>query len=162
MTDERRRASRADALSEAGCVHKTLRTAERAPIINNIQKHVTVFVYDGDCAFCTTWVKRLQRNLGVFPEAQPWQWLALDELGLTESDVRRAAWLLLDGRRFRGHAAFAALLRLQHHVVLRFIGNLMTTPPYSWVARLGYIVIARFRHQLPGGTPACALPKPNM
>ena len=120
--------------------------------------HGTLFLYDGDCAFCTTWVRRLEVTLDVFPEAQPWQWLDLNELGLEENDVKAAAWLLRNGRRYRGHAAFAALLRLQRPLGLRFLGNLLTTPPYSWIARLGYSGIARFRHLLPGGTPACAVP----
>ena len=71
-----------------------------------------LLVYDGDCAFCTTWVRRLERWLVRFPEAQPWQWLDLDEIGLSSADVTRYVWLLAGERRFRGHAAFAALLRL--------------------------------------------------
>jgi hypothetical protein len=43
---------------------------------------------------------------------------------------------------------------------LRFAGFLLATPPFSIVAALGYNVLARYRHRLPGGTPACALPRP--
>lgn len=125
--------------------------ASRAPLL----------VFDGDCAFCTTWVGRLERALPVFPESQPWQWLDLDALGLSRHDVTRYAWLLVDDRRYRGHAAFAALLRLQPRVGWRFLGHLLVTPPFSWAAAVGYAFIARFRHRLPGGTPACALPRPT-
>ncbi|APH45154.1 hypothetical protein BMW26_09465 [Microbacterium sp. 1.5R] len=118
-----------------------------------------LLVYDGDCAFCTTWVQRLERWLGRFPEAQPWQWLDLDEIGLSSADVTRYAWLLVGARRMRGHAAFAGLLRMQRSRQLRFAGVLLVTPPFSWVAALGYSLIARFRHRLPGGTAACALPR---
>lgn len=122
--------------------------------------HRSLLVYDGDCAFCTTWVQRLEKVLGKFPEAQPWQRLDLDELGLTNSDVASYVWLLSDGRRYRGHAAFGELLCMQRSRGLRFLGRLVATPPLSWVARVGYFLIARFRHRLPGGTPACAMPKP--
>ena len=118
-------------------------------------------MFDGDCAFCTTWVGRLERRLPEFPEAQPWQWLDLDELGLTRHDVTHYAWYLADGRRLRGHAAFSGLLRAQRSVGWRFLGHLLVTPPFSWVAAVGYSFIARFRHRLPGGTPACALPRPT-
>lgn len=118
-----------------------------------------LLVFDGDCAFCTTWVLRLKNALGRFPDAQPWQWLDLGELDLSPSDVTRYVWLMVGERRFRGHAAFAALLRMQRHWSLRFLGHLLVTPPFSWAAAVGYSLIARFRHRLPGGTAACTMPR---
>lgn len=120
-----------------------------------------LLVFDGDCAFCTTWVNRGRQILPVFPEAQPWQWLDLDDLGLTRHDVTHFAWYLADGRAFRGHAAVAAVFRTQRGFGWRFLGRLLVTPPFSWGARLAYAFVARFRHRLPGGTPACALPRPS-
>lgn len=117
-------------------------------------------MFDGDCAFCTTWIRRLERLLPVFPEAQPWQWSDLDALGLRRHDVTHYVWYLAGDRRFRGHAAVAALLKSQPRIGLRFLGNLILTPPFSWAAALAYAFIARFRHRLPGGTPACAMPRP--
>jgi predicted DCC family thiol-disulfide oxidoreductase YuxK len=117
-------------------------------------------VFDGDCAFCTTWVRRLERRLPVFPEAEPWQWLDLDDLGLTRHDVTHYAWYLAGDRRLRGHAAFSGLLRAQRSAGWRFLGHLLVTPPFSWAAAVAYAFVARFRHRLPGGTPACALPRP--
>lgn len=128
-------------------------------MIIEMNRRRSLLVYDGDCAFCTTWVQRLEKVLGEFPEAQPWQWLDLGELGLTNSDVASYAWLLSGGRRYRGHAVFGALLRMQRSRGLRFLGHLVAIPPFSWVARVGYFLIARFRHRLPGGTAACAMPK---
>jgi len=118
-----------------------------------------LLVYDGDCAFCTTWVRRLEKHLGRFPEAQPWQWADLADLGLTTEDVTRFVWLFAGGRRFRGHEAFAAVLRMQRGWGWRFAGRILVTPPFSWAASVGYSLIARFRHRLPGGTPACAMPR---
>lgn len=120
-----------------------------------------LLVFDGDCAFCTTWVNRLRAWLPRPPEAVPWQWSDLDALGLTQQDVTDFAWYLTRRHSYAGALAFAALLRDQPRVSLRFAGNLLATPPFSIVAALGYNVIARYRHLLPGGTPACALPRPG-
>jgi predicted DCC family thiol-disulfide oxidoreductase YuxK len=119
-----------------------------------------LLVFDGDCGFCTTSVERLERMLPRFPHAQPSQWTDIESLGLSRDHVTRYVWLLAGGQRFRGHAAFAAMLRMQPHWAVRFVGQLLVTPPFSWAAALGYALIARFRHRLPGGTAACALPRP--
>ncbi len=116
-----------------------------------------LLVFDGDCAFCTTWVRRLERILRFFPESKPWQWLDYEALGLSRHDVSHYVWFLIGDRRYRGHAAVAALLRGQRSAGWRFVGHLLVTPPFSWVAAVAYALIARFRHRLPGGTPACAL-----
>jgi predicted DCC family thiol-disulfide oxidoreductase YuxK len=120
-----------------------------------------LMVFDGDCAFCTTWVNRLRTWLPVFPKAQPWQWTDLEALGLSTADVTHYAWYLGPRGKFAGHLAFSMLLRSQPRAGLRFAGWLIATPPYSWVAAAGYALLARFRHRLPGGTPACALSRPD-
>jgi predicted DCC family thiol-disulfide oxidoreductase YuxK len=117
-----------------------------------------LLIFDGDCAFCTTAVNRLRAILPRFPEATPWQWLDLDQYGLTVDDVSRFAWVITPTHQYAGHLAFSALLRMQHGLVWRFAGHLLATPPISWVAAAGYQWIAANRHRLPGGTPACALP----
>jgi predicted DCC family thiol-disulfide oxidoreductase YuxK len=120
-----------------------------------------LLVFDGDCAFCTTWVNRLRDILPRFPEAVPWQWIDLDSVGLTRDDVRDFAWYVTDRHSSAGAMALAALLRIQPRIGLRFAGHLLATPPFSLVAALGSNVIARYRHRLPGGTPACAVPRPD-
>jgi predicted DCC family thiol-disulfide oxidoreductase YuxK len=117
-----------------------------------------LLIFDGDCAFCTTAVNRLRAILPRFPEATPWQWLDLDQYGLTVDDVSRFAWVITPTHQYAGHLAFSALLRMQHGLLWRFGGHLLATPPISWVAAAGYHWIAANRHRLPGGTPACALP----
>jgi predicted DCC family thiol-disulfide oxidoreductase YuxK len=118
-----------------------------------------LLIFDGDCGFCTTWVNRLRDWLPRFPEAVPWQWSDLDALGLTPEDVREFAWYLTPKHSYAGAMCFAALLRDQPTIGLRFAGHLLATPPFSIAAALGYNVIAKYRHKLPGGTPACALPR---
>ena len=122
-----------------------------------------LLVFDGDCAFCTTWVDRLERLLPVFPATSPWQWLDLDAHGLSEHDVTHYVWYLVPGHNsaghhYAGHLAVSALLRSQPGFGWRFLGNLIATPPFSWLAALGYHFVAKNRHRLPGGTPACAMP----
>jgi predicted DCC family thiol-disulfide oxidoreductase YuxK len=119
-----------------------------------------LLVFDGDCGFCTTWVHRLEAWLPRFPASIPWQWADLDALGLDADDVRDFAWYLTKRHSYAGAMAFAALLRSQPRMGLRFAGAVLSTPPFSLVAALGYNVISRYRHILPGGTPACAMPRP--
>jgi predicted DCC family thiol-disulfide oxidoreductase YuxK len=118
-------------------------------------------VFDGDCAFCTTWMNRLERTLPRFPRSTPYQWADLDTLGLTLDDVTRYAWFVTPTHQYAGHLAFSALLRSQPRPWLRFAGALIATPPVSWVAALGYRLVAANRHRLPGGTPACRMPQPE-
>ena len=118
-----------------------------------------LLVFDGDCAFCSTWVERLRAALPRYPETTPYQWADLDSLGLSLDDVKHYAWYLTPSHQYAGHLAFSALLRSQPRLSLRFAGQLIATPPFSWVAALGYRFISRYRHLLPGGTPTCALPR---
>ncbi len=118
-----------------------------------IAKHV--IIYDGDCAFCTLWVTRLQGALPVFPRAVTAQSINPDDYALSAGDLARFAWYVTPTHQYAGHLAASALLRVQPKLGLRFVGWLLATPPFSFVAALGYRFVARFRHRLPGGTPTC-------
>lgn len=117
-----------------------------------------VLIFDGDCAFCTTAVHWLGRVLPAMPPTSPYQWTDLAAYGLTVADGQARVWLVTGGRRYGGAAAVAALLRHQPAPGLRMLGWLGTVPPLSWLAELGYRLVARYRHLLPGGTPACRMP----
>lgn len=121
--------------------------------------HGPLLVFDGDCAFCTSTVDRLRRALPRFPEARPWQWLDIDSLGLSRDDVTHYVWVVTADHQYAGHLALSALLRMQAGAGWRFLGNLLRTPPFSLAAAVGYQLVARNRSRLPGGTPACALPR---
>ncbi len=116
-----------------------------------------MLVFDGDCAFCTTWAERLRDRCTVAPRIVAWQLTDLRALGLDAERARRAVWLVQGDHRASGHAAIAALLRAQPGFWARLLGRLLVTPPFSFVAAVGYRLVARFRHRLPGGTPACAV-----
>ena len=117
-----------------------------------------LLVFDGDCAFCTSAVQWAERVLPVFPRTSPWQWLELDDYGLSQADVTEYAWVVTSRHQYAGHLAASALLRMQPSFGWRFLGHLLATPPLSWVASVAYRCVANNRHRLPGGTPACAMP----
>ena len=59
-----------------------------------------------------------------------------------------------DGTRFRGHRAIAKSL-VAGRGWTRLAGIAVSVPPFSWAAAAAYPVVSRYRHRLPGGTPAC-------
>lgn len=115
-----------------------------------------VLVYDGDCAFCTSTARRGQRWLGL-EHVEPWQFLDLDELGLTEEQCDEAVqWVAADGtiasaERAVGEALVAA------GGAWRWLGRLLLAPGIRSIAGVAYRWVARNRSRLPGGTPACSL-----
>ena len=120
-----------------------------------------VLIYDGDCAFCTLWVNRLRDWLPSFPKAVTSQSIAIDSYALTTEDVEKYAWYITPQHQYAGHLATSALLRAQPRFGLRLLGWLLATWPISWIAAGVYALIARFRHKLPGGTPACDPASPS-
>jgi predicted DCC family thiol-disulfide oxidoreductase YuxK len=118
-----------------------------------------VLVFDGDCAFCTSCARLLER-IGPRAEIVAWQVANLDELRVTAAQATEAVrWVELDGTVRSGHAAIAAALDAAGWP-WRLAGRAILLPGISFLAAASYRLIARNRHRLPGGTPACAI-KPN-
>ena len=117
-----------------------------------------LLIFDGDCGFCTRTARWISDRWTGPARAEAWQRLGPDGLariGLTERDVRSAAyWVDTDGRIFRGHAAVAQAL-CEGTARDRVLGGLLRTPPVSWLGRPGYWLVARFRYRLPGATGSC-------
>lgn len=116
-------------------------------------------IFDGDCGFCTTTAKYIEKNSSTPIEIQPWQWAQLSDYGLTSEVAAAKVQLFATGKTYAGHKAFAKLLRLQKQWWFKVPGGLLVTPPFSWGARVAYYFVAKYRHKLPGGTPACATSK---
>lgn len=120
-----------------------------------------LLIYDGDCGFCTTsanWITRHWPKEGDL-RAVPWQRLSPEEVAkthLSQDDFKRAAWWIDGNTPEEGSRAVARSL-IAAGGVWRIAGSILLVPPISWLARLGYRIVARYRYRLPGGTPACKL-----
>ena len=115
-----------------------------------------LLIFDGDCGFCTTAARKFSDFAGESAEVAPWQSLDLADFGLTEQECSTAVYWVQDGKSFRGADAVAQGLQVCN-TPLRLVGKLMSVPPVSWLARLGYPVIAKYRYKLPGATNACRI-----
>ena len=136
--------------------HTEKRAAARGKNVHVSRRERPVLVYDGDCAFCTSCARLLER---IRPDAEivPWQFTDLAELGITEEQAADAVqWVQIDGTVRSGHEAIAAVLNTAGRI-WRIIGRMVLLPGISWMAAKVYRLVARNRYRLPGGTPACAL-----
>ncbi len=119
-----------------------------------------VLLYDGDCAFCSSSARALQRWVRPDCLVLPYQLVDLPRWGVTPEGA--AAEVLLvrkSGTTIAvrgGAAAIAGVLQLGR-APWPALGALLTAPGIAAVADLGYRFVAANRHRLPGGTPACAV-----
>lgn len=120
---------------------------------------MALLVYDGDCAFCQRSIDVGSRLLGPF-RAEPYQFLDLAPLGLTEKQAEEKVWWVQPSVPPRGgHRAVAGLLRVQKRWWWRVLGQIIDRPPVSWGAAPVYAWISRNRHRLPGGSAQCRVPR---
>lgn len=118
-----------------------------------------LLVFDGDCGFCTTSARAGQRWLRL-PQVEPWQFLDLDALGVSEEACSTAVqWIDAEGRVASAEHAVIAALR---HAggVWNVLGVLLSLPGIRMAAGATYRWVARNRYRLPGGTAACRLTPP--
>jgi predicted DCC family thiol-disulfide oxidoreductase YuxK len=121
-----------------------------------------VFLYDGDCAFCTSCARFIQRHISTRASVTPWQFADLEALGVSQDDAEAAVqWIeprLDRPAHVAGQAAITRLL-VDAGSYWRTLGWLLDRRPVRWIAGRTYRLIARNRHRLPGGTAACRLPQ---
>jgi predicted DCC family thiol-disulfide oxidoreductase YuxK len=133
--------------------------------VQTVCRDVPWIIYDGDCAFCTSsahWLAvRLHRPKGPNARLVPWQFTDLAALGTTaERTQREALWISPDGTIDGGAAAFAEWLKFRGGAY-GIVGRVLDLPVIRALAAAVYGVIAKNRHRMPGGSPACALPPPG-
>jgi predicted DCC family thiol-disulfide oxidoreductase YuxK len=117
-----------------------------------------ILIFDGDCAFCTTSARWLQRKLASRAPVEPWQFTDLPAYGITAERAQyEVLWVDATGL-YGGAQAFAHWL-IDSGGLWRIVGRLITLPPIRWVAAGVYRLIANNRNRMPGGTPDCALPQ---
>jgi predicted DCC family thiol-disulfide oxidoreductase YuxK len=117
------------------------------------------FLYDGDCAFCSSSARFAQRWIPTAAVIAPWQFSPIDEFGVTLEEVDVAVvWVTSPTQHCAGPEAIATLLTSSRSAPWRLAGWLLARrlvlraawPLYRWVAVN--------RHRMPGGTAECSLP----
>jgi predicted DCC family thiol-disulfide oxidoreductase YuxK len=117
-----------------------------------------VLVYDGDCGFCTSSVRFIERRIPTAAEIVAFPFAELDALGTTaERAEYEVLWVDRSGRVTGGAQAIARLL-MDAGGVWWPLGAVMRVPPLRWIAHGVYRLVANNRHRMPGGTAACMLP----
>ncbi|WP_433544239.1 thiol-disulfide oxidoreductase DCC family protein (plasmid) [Streptomyces sp. CA-294286] len=117
-----------------------------------------VLVFDGDCGFCTTSVRFVERRVRPRCAIVAWQRADLRTLGLTQERAQHEVlWVTPTGTVYGGARAVAKAL-LSAGRGWSLLGALLMLPPLRWVAHGVYRLVADNRHRLPGGTAECALP----
>lgn len=117
------------------------------------------FVYDGDCAFCSSCARFVQRWIPTTARVEAWQLTDIAALGLTVEECDAAVqWSTSATRHSSGPEAIADLLK-SSEPWWRVAGHLLSLRPVLWVAWPAYRWVARNRDKMPGGTATCALPQ---
>ncbi len=115
-----------------------------------------VFLYDGDCAFCTRCADFLERCVRTEAAVAPWQSVDLEALGIGRRAVEDAVQWAEPGLVKAGPDAIAMLLcRAQWY--WRPLGLIAARKFVSRLLWPVYRLVSRNRHRLPGGTAACAI-----
>ncbi len=118
-----------------------------------------VFLYDGDCSFCTSCANFIERRIPTGAQVTPWQFADLDALGVAQAEAEEAViWVAPGQPAAAGPVAIARLL-VDAGSFWRPLGRLLDLAPVRWMAWPVYRLIARNRHRMPGGTAACSLPQ---
>lgn len=120
-----------------------------------------VFLFDGDCAFCSASARFAERRIPTPARVIPWQRADLTALGVTrEACLAAVQWIDPHGAVLAGPAGIGALLR-SSNAFWRPIGWLLGLRPVLALAWPVYRWVSRHRHRLPGGSPACAIEPPS-
>jgi predicted DCC family thiol-disulfide oxidoreductase YuxK len=119
-----------------------------------------LFVFDGWCGVCSRFVMWAKSNdttgrVRALPNQRPG---LIAGLGLTRTDVDRAAWAITrDGRRLSGAAAINGVLATVGHRPWRQLARLYHVPVLGWWQERCYAWFARHRGRFArwGVRPAC-------
>ena len=116
-----------------------------------------VLIFDGDCGFCTTVSNYITKDTKRNVVAEAWQLVDVTKYGLTKEQTAARVYLVSEGKIYPANRAVAKLLANKKNAFLALLGYILMVPPISWLAIPGYYLVAKYRHKLPGGTPACKL-----
>ncbi len=119
----------------------------------------SILIFDGDCGFCTTTANWIKKKSKIALEIAPYQWTELGQYGLTTEEAAARVQVVVGDKVFAGHYCMSKLLLIQPNILLKLVGALMVLPGLDSISAKVYEWIAANRQKLPGGTPACKLPK---
>lgn len=120
-----------------------------------------VFLYDGDCAFCSSCVRFIERYIDPAARIAAWQHVDVSAFGLTPAQCDAAVqWVSVNSHVTAGPEAIAQLLKNARRAygLWHLVGRILEWSPILWLAWHVYHWISRHRDKMPGGTPACAVP----
>ena len=118
-----------------------------------------LLIFDGDCGFCTTTANYIAKRSNNSIEIKPWQYVDFTNLPVTSAQCADQVYFLIDGVPYGGHEAFAMILKSQRNVLLKAFGSILMLKALRFITKPAYRLTAKYRHKLPGGTPACRLPR---
>lgn len=115
-----------------------------------------VFIFDGDCAFCSSAARVMRKMTGESTPIRPYQKLDLPALGLSPELTSKAVYYVRDGKYLVAADAIAQLLIDSKRIWL-IVGVILKLPLIKSLASVVYYWIAKNRHRLPGGKPECKM-----
>lgn len=118
-----------------------------------------LLIFDGDCGFCTTTSNYIAKRSKNSIEISPWQFTDFTNLPVTAEQCADQVYFLVEGVPYGGHEAFAMLLKTQKNFLLKAAGSVLMWKALRFITKPAYRLTAKYRHKLPGGTPACKLPR---
>lgn len=118
-----------------------------------------ILIYDGDCAFCSSTIRLLERFMRTHPPMEPFQFTQVSNYGLTKQEcATEIKFVDFEGKIHGGEAAFKKLF-FEAGGVWRLLGGVLAMPIVRQTSVFVYRWVAKNRHSLPGGTPTCSLPR---
>ena len=117
--------------------------------VEHLMARPPLVLIDGDCGFCTSMARALDRLLHLHATTVAWQAADLDGITLTSGEASSAVWFVDAGRRCSGAPAVAAWLGTGPPPV-RWVGAILQAPGVRVVASMVYRVVARHRARIPG------------
>ncbi len=122
------------------------------------ERALPLVLFDGSCGFCGTAVRILRgRWFKARVEAVPFQRVDLSVHNLTVDKCEETLHVVDGSEVFTGGEAIARILR-SSRLPWPVVGAVLRLPGLRWLTGKVYAVVARNRHKLPGGTPACEMP----
>jgi len=115
-----------------------------------------VLIFDGDCKFCSSSARVFVRMTKNRIPTAPYQRSDLRALGLTLQDCEQAVQYVSDQGIESGHLAISQGL-IDSKTIWSLAGYILKWPVITSIAFVVYHWVAKNRHRLPGGTPACSI-----